>query len=142
MTAIDACEPQIIRALEKDGWQIFKKPHRIRLRRRSIYADFSARLVNEDGEFYIIVLEVKCLSNPKTDLEEIYAALGQYQIYRASMDSIGETYPLFLAMPNEAYQRLALEPSIMLALDKGDVKLVIVDMVEEVVVLWERWPKS
>jgi predicted RNA binding protein YcfA (HicA-like mRNA interferase family) len=28
--ALDACEPEIIRALQKDGWVIVRKPHLIR----------------------------------------------------------------------------------------------------------------
>jgi hypothetical protein len=30
----------------------------------------------------IIVLEVKCFTNPKTDLQEFYTAIGQYEFYR------------------------------------------------------------
>lgn len=85
MSALDACEPQIIRALEKDGWQIVAKPYQIKIDRRIVFADFSARHVNGDSEHFIVVMEVKCFTNPKTDLTELYTAIGQYQLYLTAL---------------------------------------------------------
>lgn len=43
MAALDACEPQMVRALEKDGWKIARKPYTIKTKLRSVFADFSLR---------------------------------------------------------------------------------------------------
>ncbi|GIK67505.1 MAG: hypothetical protein BroJett018_52990 [Chloroflexota bacterium] len=136
MSALDACKPQIIRALEKDGWQIVEKPHQIGFNDRMAYADFSARHVNEDDEQFIIVMEVKCFTNPKADLTELYTAIGQYQFYIAAMRSNREEFPLYLAIPTTAYLRF-LEATVLLdAFQIARVKLVVVDISQEVV---ERW---
>jgi hypothetical protein len=42
MTAIDVCEPQMIRALEKTGWWVIRKPFLILVRGRgNVYADIA-----------------------------------------------------------------------------------------------------
>ncbi|NJL43347.1 MAG: hypothetical protein HC935_08680, partial [Pseudanabaena sp. SU_2_4] len=33
----------------------------------------------------IIIVEVKCFTNPKVDLPELYTAIGQYEIYRSAL---------------------------------------------------------
>lgn len=136
MSALDACEPQIIRALEKDGWQIVAKPHHIIFDERIVFADFSARHVNEDDENFIVVLEVKCFTNPKNDLTELYTAIGQYQLYRAAMLTRNEVYPLYIAVPYAAYLRFVGEPTLLHAFEITLIKLVIVDIEREEVVQW------
>jgi predicted metalloprotease with PDZ domain len=136
MSALDACEPQIIHALEKDGWQIVEKPHQIKVDRRIVFADFSARHTNEDGDHYIIVMEVKCFANPKTDLTELYTAIGQYQLYRTALLKNDENYPLYLAIPHNAYERFVDNPTLLATFQVTEVKLVVVDIVQEVVVQW------
>lgn len=134
MTALDSCEPQIIRALEKKGWRIFLKPHSIATDERPVFADFS---VQHDAEGKIIVvIEVKCFANPKADLTELYMAIGQYQYYRVNMKRQRKSYPLYLAIPEEAYQRFLGKPSFIDTLTETQVKLVVIDTVKEVVLQW------
>ena len=57
MPALDVCEPQMIRALEKAGWQIIGKTLPIYLEyKRVVYADLSLQRAQQQ----IIVVEVKC----------------------------------------------------------------------------------
>lgn len=112
MTEIDACEPQIIRALEKAGWQIVEKPHHIVFDERMVFADFSARHINEDHENFIVVIEVKCFTNPKQE------------------------YPLYIALPNAAYLRFIAEITLLRAFQITQIKLVIVDIEREEVLQW------
>ncbi|MBZ0319854.1 MAG: hypothetical protein K8L91_25815 [Anaerolineae bacterium] len=136
MTALDSCEPQIIRALEKDGWAVLRKPHTIKTNRRSVFADFSLqRGVNGRMET-IIVVEVKCFANEDDDLDELYRAVGQYQYYRLALNRTEQAYPLYLALPNVAYYRLVTDTTVQEILRTNAVKLIVVDLVEEVVVLW------
>jgi hypothetical protein len=74
--AIDACEPQVIRALEKEGWQILAKPYLIVTLVRNLYADLSLQKFQNGSSEQIIVLEVKCFTNPGSDLTEFYTAVG------------------------------------------------------------------
>lgn len=142
MTALDSCEPQIIRALEKDGWIIVAKPHYIPLQRRTLYADFRIRHTDEDGEHYAVVIEVKCFLDPQNDVPEIYRAMGQYHLYRTSLAAANQPYPLYLALPADAYHRFLDEPEVIEALRLLDVQLVIVDLSEEIVLEWKHWQTS
>lgn len=39
MPAIDTCQPQVIRALEKDGWRVRQSPFHLADEKRSIFVD-------------------------------------------------------------------------------------------------------
>lgn len=136
MSAIDSCEPQIIRALEKQGWQVDQKPFVIRTEIRYVLADFSIQK-RVNGRFeQIVVVEVKCFTNPQTDLAEFYAAIGQYLFYRSAMRADGKEAPLFLAVPSQAYLRLQREQAVSLTLQNHNVKLIVVDLDREEVEQW------
>jgi len=136
MPAYDNCEPQIINALQKDGWRIISKPYMIRTNKHTAYADFSMqRGVNGRTE-QIIVLEVKCFANPKTDLQELYTAIGQYGFYREVLRKKQRPLPLYLALPDSAYERLISDLNIKALLKDASVKMVIVNLEQEEIVEW------
>ena len=81
-------------------------------------------------------MEVKCFSNPQSDLAEFYTAVGQYQFYRAAVLASHSTTPLYLAIPNPAYICLTTDNAIRIAIRENGIKLVAVDIVKEEVVLW------
>ncbi|KAB2854448.1 MAG: hypothetical protein F9K46_16935, partial [Anaerolineae bacterium] len=139
MTALDSCEPQIIRALEKDGWRIVVKPYSIYVDERSVLADFGAQYVSPTEVRTIVVVEVKCFSNPKADLANLYTAIGQYQYYRVNLKRDKPDVTLFLAIPDEAYQRFLLQRSFLDTFAETGVKLLIVDTEEEEIVQWLTW---
>lgn len=136
MTALDSCEPQIIRALEKAGWRILVKPYPIMTDTRSVLADFSASHLSVGQTKNIVVMEVKCFLNPKSDLTELYSALGQYQYYRVNLRRHGIALPLYLAIPDEAYQRFLEKPSFIDTFNETQVKLLIVNVANEEITQW------
>ena len=70
MPAVDACEPQVLRALQKDGWHIMDKPFAIHTNKHIVYADCMLERKDNGQREHVIILEVKCFSNPQTDLQE------------------------------------------------------------------------
>lgn len=136
MTALDSCEPQIIHALEKDGWQIINKPYTIPTEQYPVYADFRSRRVEGGSEQTIVVIEVKCFTDPKADLTELYTAVGQYHYYRVSLSHAGLAQPLYLALPQTAYQRFLTKPSFIDTLITTGVKLLVVDTLKEEIFQW------
>ena len=67
MPAIDRCEPQTVRALEKDGWLVTHQPFAIlmdNLRGGYIFADL--RLQKPQTGQSAIVVEVKCFASTRT----------------------------------------------------------------------------
>ena len=136
MPVIDACEPQVLRALQKDNWAIVNKPFAIRTNTHTVFADCLLERKNNGSIERAIILEVKCFSNPQADLIEFYTAVGQYQFYRAAVTSSNSTTPVYLAIPYLAYIRLTKDNAIRIAISQNGIKLVAVDIVKEEVVQW------
>jgi hypothetical protein len=136
MSALDACEPQVIRALEKDGWQVLRKPARIYSTARPLYADVLFEGIIDNEERQVVIMEVKCFTHPQNDLSEIYTAVGQYLYYRAALAIQQSSLPLYLALPSIAYARLMNDPVAQFTFQSVQMKLVVVDIDEEEVLQW------
>ncbi len=136
MPALDHCEPQVIRAFEKQGWQIFKKPHLIPFDTTNLWADASFQRIRENIVENIIVVEVKCFSDPNEDLPAFYTAQGQYNLYRSALKMNNMKFPLYLAVPDQAYQRLIQHLAVVDAIQTLALKLVIVNLMAEEIVEW------
>jgi hypothetical protein len=85
LTALDACEEPMIRALHKDGWQVLNKPHMIRLAGRQVFADMRLQRIANGTAETIIIVEVKCFYNLSVDFDECCGAIGQYLFYRNAL---------------------------------------------------------
>lgn len=139
---IDNCEPEVISALQKDGWQVARKPYMVFIKTRYVYADLGLRRgANHHGE-QVVVLEVKCFANPKHDLQELYTAIGQYLFYQTALQYVGDYSPLYLALPTTAYKRFQQDAVIMATLAALGINMVIIDVENEEVDQWLQYPKS
>jgi hypothetical protein len=136
LSAIDACEPEVLRALQKDGWTILNKPFAIRTNEHTVYADCMLERKHNGQSEQVIILEVKCFTNPQTDLSEFYTAFGQYQFYRAALASNQAVTPVYLAIPIQSYVRLLRDNAVKIAIQQSNIKLVIVDITSEEIVEW------
>jgi hypothetical protein len=134
MPAVDQCEPQVIRALDKAGWQIMNRPYSIKLvgRRGYVFADL--RLRSHDQE--IIVVEAKCFADPDGWLEELYRSIGQYMLYRNALRLRELPQSLYLTVPTRAYQQLFLLPAVQATVNEAKIKLIVIDLDREVIVSW------
>lgn len=137
MSALDVCEPAVIRALKKDGWRIAAKPRRLVAQNRYVFADFSL-ISNQDLKEEIIIVEVKCFTNTENDLSELYNAVGQYLYYRAILLYRNINLPVYLALPYQAYQRLIQDLATRILFYETDIYFVIIDIEKEEVVEWIR----
>lgn len=131
MPSIDSCQPQIIRALEKDGWRVFIQNAHFYNDGDSIYIDLGA-IHNISREK--IFIEVKCF-NEKRAPSELYLALGQVGYYRAFLDDIDDRTPIYLAVPYEAYLS-KLNRVFENALKRYGVGLITIDIGIEEIVEW------
>ncbi len=133
MLAVDTCEPAIIRALQKEGWQVVKKPFAINYGNTFVYADL--KLSREEQE--IIVVEIKCFSSDSSEVSEFHLAVGQYISYRTAMQVSQQEVPIFLAIPMRAYDTfISINPVTLTIIQQNMVHLIVVDLVEEVVQQW------
>ena len=128
MPTIDECQPQVIRALEREGW-IIQTPLLTGADGFSIYIDIFAS--KPEASAYI---EVKCLTQQKNN-QDLYNALGQYVIYRAFLVKWRQSPSLYLAVPVTAYDELFVE-TIKQAVQDNQIRLIVVDLKQEKIVRW------
>lgn len=60
MPRLDDCHPQIVRALEKDGWKVEPHAYKIETSERTIFIDVEASRQNNGSRQHVIVVEIKC----------------------------------------------------------------------------------
>ena len=136
MPAIDHCEPQVIRAFEKEGWRLIEKPFFMRTGHRIVLADFSAAKGVNGDKRQIVVTEVKCFADRQQDMPNLYTAAGQYMFYRHVLDTNNILVPLYLAMPMIVYQRLVQDPVVLRVFRKIRIRFVLVDLEKAEIEQW------
>lgn len=136
MPAIDSCEPQVIRALAKAGWQVVNSPVTIRLGDKGGFAFADLLLQHETDQRQAIIVEVKCFPTTRSPLDEMYHAIGQYLVYRSALRLSGLNLPLYLSLPHHVLDMLDERPAVLNALQDATIETVVVDLSREVIVSW------
>jgi glucose-6-phosphate 1-dehydrogenase len=137
MPAIDSCQPQVIRALEKDGWRIEGMNIHLRHKKRYVFVDIQATHIANGSSRQILLAEVKCFANPLEATQDLYSAIGQYAIYRAMLEQKNNTQSLYLAIPTHAYRHL-FDDVVQQAMSYVKMKLIVVDLDQEEIVEWKE----
>lgn len=136
MPAIDQCEPQVIAALEKQGWRVTHQPLVLRLSKLElVYPDL--RLEHQESHEIVIVVEVKCFPS-EAWLDEFYSVVGQYLYYREMLRAMGKNDPLFVAVPLEIFHGLFSRQVIKSVVQSIQMKLIVVDVELAEVIEWKR----
>lgn len=135
MPAIDQCEPQVIRAFQKQGWAVTHQPFPIRVvGEQGVLADL--RLQHKTNETAIIVVEVKCFSQRRSILDEFYHAVGQYLLYRSALDLKGIDSPLYLSVPSAIYASFFSRKTVQRVINSAKIKVIVVDIEREEILSW------
>ena len=137
MPAIDQCEAEVIRALQKSGWRVTHQPFAIKIERSRagyIYADL--RLQRESDSANIIVVEVKCFDSSRTLLEEFYHAVGQYLVYRNALQANQINVSVYLTVPIAVYKEFFLQPLIQSVVKDIHLNVIVIDLDHEEVSQW------
>lgn len=135
MSRLDYCHPQVVHALENDGWTVNPIPLEIETPERTIHVDIEASRQINGTRQRVLMAEVKCFPDRKKTTRELYEAVGQYIIYRAVLAEINMTVPLYLALPVEDYVTI-LDTTARRAIRDNRIKLLIVNLESERVVEW------
>jgi len=137
MPAIDQCEPQVIRALEKSGWTVTHNPFAIKIERDRVgYIFADLRLEHDNDNEHIIIVEVKCFESSRTILEEFYHAVGQCIVYRNALENNNIATKVYLALPTVAYESFFQKQLIQSVLNDIQLQLIVIDLEKEEVVEW------
>lgn len=137
MPAIDQCEEQVIRALEKAGWLVTHQPFAIRINKKRagyVYADL--RLRQKTNNQTIIVIEVKYFASTRTHLDEFYQAVGQYMSYRNALTINDMQLPVYLSVPSSVFTTFFQIPLIAAVVADAQIKLVVIDLEKEEIIQW------
>lgn len=137
MPAKDDFHQTVINALIKDGWVVVREHYPIRIELKRIWIDLHAEKF--DGAAAIFV-EIKDFENPIA-VETLRDAIGQYVLYRAAIKYAGLQIPLFLAVPQSAFEELFSHAIGTIAMQEAEVNLVVFDPEEEVIQKWIPYEK-
>ncbi len=138
MPANDIYHDACVRALQKDGWTITHNPLTITVGRRDLLIDLGAeRMLAAERESRRIAVEIKSFVklSPVQDLKE---ALGQFVLYEDALarSENQSDRVLYMAIREEIYDDLFMEPIGQMLLDNRRLRLIVFDENEEVLVRW------
>lgn len=137
MPAKDDFHSSIIHALAKEGWGRIRENYAIRVLSKRVWIDLRAE--KEDGSATIFV-EIKDFDNPSA-VVTLRDAVGQYVLYRAAIKYARLNIPIFLAVPQSAFDEIFSLPIGQIAIEEAEINLVVFDPEQEVIQRWIPYEK-
>jgi hypothetical protein len=137
MAAKDRFHDAVKQGLQKDQWVITHDPLRIRFgQRNDIEIDLGAeQILGAERENRKIAVEIKSFLND-SPLFDFHMALGQFLNYRLVLEAREPERTLYLAVPIAAYQSFFQQDLPQASIQQYQVKLVVYDPINEVIVQW------
>jgi hypothetical protein len=132
--AFDRCHEQVVHALEKDGWRVLREHMKLAFSKRRVFVDLQVARGDNGHRQDILLIEVKCFSDPDSYLQDIYTAIGQYITYRAILMDMDVNIPLYLSIPEGIFT--SFEPAIQHAFRDHRIRIIVIDLEAEKVVQW------
>jgi hypothetical protein len=124
------------RALQEDGWVITDDPLQLYLGKKRVAVDLAAEMwIIAEKELRKIAVEVKSFTSMSL-INELHHAVGQIRFYELLLKKQEPNRILYLAMPEDAYDELIVEPVIQEFLQLNGVKLIIYDTFKANIVTW------
>ncbi|MCA6501401.1 MAG: XisH family protein [Pseudanabaena sp.] len=138
MAAKDRFHAVVRIALEKDQWNVTDDPLRLDIGGTKFEIDLGAEqlLAAERGKEKIAV-EIKTFLSD-SPLTDYHAALGQFLNYRLALEIADSTRILYLAVPVGVYESFFKREFAQISLERYQIKLIIYDINQEVIVQWIR----
>ena len=137
MSAKDVYHEVVKTILQKDGWIITHDPLILKFAsNRHLRIDLGAeQLIIAQKDTRQIAVEIKSFLAP-SEITEFHLALGQFLNYRVGLKKKHIERTLYLAVPLETYQDFFLEEFTQISLQEYQVKLLVFDPENEVIVQW------
>jgi len=138
MAAKDRFHAVVRIALEKDQWNVTDDPLRLDIGGTKFEIDLGAEqlLAAERGKEKIAV-EIKTFLSD-SPLTDYHAALGQFLNYRLALEIADSTRILYLAVPVGVYESFFKREFAQISLERYQIKLIIYDIIQEVIIQWIR----
>jgi hypothetical protein len=135
--AKDIYHTLVKRALTKDGWTITNDPYIIpRTNKKPYEVDLGAeKFIAAVKEQEYIAVEIKSFIGSSMTYD-FHTAFGQYGIYRFFISEREAFRKLFLAVSEEAYNTLFLDPDIYLICESFKINVLVFNIENEEIITW------
>ena len=137
MPAKDAFHTVVKTALEKEGWLITHDPYTLQAGTLELYIDLGAeKVIAAEKQGQKIAVEIKSFLSP-SKITELYAALGQFIIYRIALQEQEANRTLYLAVPSTVYNDFFILPFIQSVIKTNQLCLLIYNIEQEAIAQWQ-----
>ena len=92
--------------------------------------------IRRDNEQNLILVEVKGFENRSSELDALMDAVGQIVYYKAMLQYLRQIYPLYLAIPLNAYEGIFRTPAVKQLIKNEAIQLIVFDPESEEIVKW------
>lgn len=136
MSAKDKYHEHVKEALIKDGWEITHDPYELEVEGTTYEVDLGAEklFAAQKGKDKILV-EVKSFLRASI-VYEFHAVLGQFMIYRRSLEKENIDRILYVAVSKDIYERILQIPAISFFIDDFNVKLIVFEIGTKEILTW------
>lgn len=134
--ARDKIHTPVKEALINDGWLITDDPLYIKIGTLTIFVDLAAEPVfGAEKDKEKIAVEVKTFGNASF-MTALYEAIGKYAVYRKALKLDESDRVLYLAMPEDVYDKYENEPLFIGSLEDGNVNLILFETSIDKITKW------
>ncbi|NEO81145.1 XisH family protein [Moorena sp. SIO4G3] len=138
MAAKDLFHDAVKQALLKDDWIITADPLKIKIEGVKLEIDLAAdKIIAAQKAERKIAVEIKSFLNTSA-ITDFHAALGQFLNYRLALQMSESDRILYLGVPVDTFESFFQEKLPQEAVKVYQVKLLIYNPVEEVIMEWKN----
>jgi hypothetical protein len=139
MGRTDYYHEHVRKALENDGWTVTHDRMPIPFDDTFAEIDFGAeRVIIATKQLETIAVEVKNFLHPKKKMSELEKSIGQYVAYRTSLKVNDSNRKLYLAITEEAYQRIFTKPLMASIVRDINICFIIFNPYTYKITLWKE----
>jgi hypothetical protein len=136
MPAKDLYHNAVRFALVKDGWDILTDDYTLEYGGDRVYVDIAAeKSIVAERKGRRILVEVKSFLG-RSFVNDLEQAVGQYVVYRDILIETGSDFELYLAVTQATYQGKFQRQLAKMIVNRNQVKVLVVDAIEEEVTQW------
>ncbi|MEB3182301.1 MAG: XisH family protein [Nostocaceae cyanobacterium] len=138
MAARDVFHDAVRKGLEKEGWVITDDPLEIEVGGVEMYIDLGAeRILAAEKAGEKIAVEIKSFVGT-SNISQFHTAIGQCFNYQIALEILEPERVLYLAIPLGTYNSFFTFPFIQTVVQRSQLKLVVYDPMNEVIVTWKK----
>lgn len=142
MSARDLFHGIVKKALELEGWKITHDPYSLSADSFDLAIDLGAeKIIAAERDKTKIAVEIKSFLGP-SKISEFYGALGQFIAYRTALYKQDRDRTLYLAAPENLYEKFFLTPFIQELIQNNQVYLITYETKPEKLMRWIPEPDT